>query len=341
MSPFCSTRAGRPRIAEDQRRVRHRRRADDQKIDIAAAFENGRARGGAQLVFLHARLRAGDHRLHGVLAQHARLAHAIELLGAVDRQQLVQKALGEDQLGVGQVVAQHVVLIDRQIIAMPRIDLHQPDAAALELQFAQAFHHDVGVAAAAAMAHVLDRDLDLPAHRFGVRAAHRIDHGRLAIERHQHVARQRMPFPMAGQPQHAAAEAPMARSAGHDHGVELLLAHLRPQRLVAALVFGFRELLPHGVAVIRRVAHIGERQRLIELAADDIPRLRADARRTDLGVHGRNLDVERDMRAMSRRGANEISDCAALPYSVPHSAPAMGASLLILQKIFGFSIDRS
>ena len=61
------------------------------------------------------------------------------------------------------------------IVAVARIDLHQADAAALELQFADALDHDVGVAAAAAVAHVLDRDLDLPAHRLGVRAAHRID----------------------------------------------------------------------------------------------------------------------------------------------------------------------
>ena len=58
---------------------------------------------------------------------------------------------------------------------MPRIDLHQADAAALEFQFADALDHDVGVAAVAAMAHVLDRDLDLPAHGFGMRAAHGID----------------------------------------------------------------------------------------------------------------------------------------------------------------------
>ena len=77
--------------------------------------------------------RARHHRFHGALAQHAGLAHAVELFGAVDREQLVQKALREDQLGVGQVVAQHVILIDRQVIAVPRIDLHQSDAAALEL----------------------------------------------------------------------------------------------------------------------------------------------------------------------------------------------------------------
>ena len=152
-------------------------------------------------------------------------------------------------------------------------------------QFADALDHNVGVAAAAAMAHVLDRDLDLPAHRFGVGAAHGIDHGRLALERHQHVARQRVPFPMPGQPQHAAAETPVARPAGHDQRIELVLAHLGAQRGIAAVVFGFGELLPHRVAVIRCVAHIGERQRLIEFSAHHVPRLRSDTRRSDLCVH--------------------------------------------------------
>ena len=102
--------------------------------------------------------RARDHRVHGVLAQHAGLAHAVELLGAVDRQQLVQKALGEDELRVGQILAQHVVLVHRHVIAVARIDLHKPDAAALEFQFADASDHDIRIAPAAAVAHVLDGD---------------------------------------------------------------------------------------------------------------------------------------------------------------------------------------
>src|SRR5580704_6454782 len=96
---------------------------------------------------------------------------------------------------------------------------------------------------------------------------------------------------MPGEPEHAAAEAPMARAARHDDGVELLLAHLAPQRLIAPLIFGFGELLPHAIAVVRRVAHIGEGQRLIELGADDIPRLRTDARRADLGIHDVSSEI--------------------------------------------------
>ena len=294
MSPFLQHAAGRARIAEDQRRIVHRGRADDEEVDVAAAFQDGGAGCGAQLVFLHARLGARHHRLHGVLAQHAGLAHAVELLGAVDRQQLVQEALGEDQLDVGQAFAQHVVLVDRQVVAVARIDLHQPDAAALELELAQALDHHLGVLAVAAVAHVLDGDRDLPAHRFGVRAAHGIDHGRLAIERHQHVAAQRVPFPMAGEPQHAAAEAPVARAARRDDAVELVLAHLVAQRRVAAGVFLLGELLPHAVAVVRRVAHVGERDRLVELGADRLPRLRPE-RPARLFVHGQVYSVQLPM----------------------------------------------
>src|SRR6266568_717762 len=87
---------------------------------------------------------------------------------------------------------------------------------------------------------------------------------------------------MAGEPQHAAAEAPVARAARHDDGVESVLAHLRPQRRIAAVVFLPRELLIDRVPVIGRVAHIGEGKRLVELGADDLPRLRADAGRLDV-----------------------------------------------------------
>ena len=163
-------------------------------------------------------LARADHRLHGVLAQHAGLAHAVELLGAVDRQQFVHPAVREHELGVRQPLAQRVVLIDRQVVAVARIDLEQADAAALELQFLEALDHHLGVVAAAAAAHVGERGRGLAPHRLGMGAAHGVDQRRLALERHHHVAAERVPFPMAGEPQHAAAEAPVARSARHDHG---------------------------------------------------------------------------------------------------------------------------
>ena len=251
-----------------------------------------------QLIFLHAGLGARDHRLHGALAQHAGLAHAVEFFRAVDDEEVVQEAFGEHQLGVRQAGAQRVVLVDRHVIFMTRVDLHQPDAAAFELQFLEALDHHFGIAAVAAMAHVLDRDFDIAAHRFRMGAAHRVDHGRLAIERDQHVAAERMPFPVAGQPQHAGAEAPVAGTAGRDHAVELVLLHLGAQRGVAARIFLGGELLVDRVAVIGRAPHIGEGQGLVELVADDLPRLRADRRAGRLHVHG-NLGTGRKMR---RRG---------------------------------------
>src|SRR5215813_3639846 len=91
---------------------------------------------------------------------------------------------------------------------------------------------------------------------------------------------------MAGEPQHAAAETPVARPARHDDGVELVLAHLGAQRGIAARVFLLGELLVDGVAVVRRLAHVGEWQRLIELAAHHLPRLWTNAGRLDVDVHG-------------------------------------------------------
>src|SRR5262245_17081216 len=132
------------------------------------------------------------------------------------------------------------------------------------------------------MTDVFDGDFDLSAHGFGVCAAHRIDQRRVPFEWNEYVARKSVPFPMAGQPQHAPAKAPMARTSRDYHHIQLVLEHFRAQHMVAAVIFGLRELLPHAVPVVRRVAHIGEWQRLIELCSHNIPRLRADSRRTDI-----------------------------------------------------------
>ena len=122
--------ARRARIAEHHRGIGHRGGADDQEVDVAAALHDGGAGGGAQLIFGDAGLGARDQRLHGVLAQLAGRADAVELLGAVDRQELVDAAAGEDQLGLGQPLLEHVVLVDRQVVLVARIDLEQADAAA-------------------------------------------------------------------------------------------------------------------------------------------------------------------------------------------------------------------
>src|SRR5215469_16882511 len=89
---------------------------------------------------------------------------------------------------------------------------------------------------------------------------------------------------MAGEPQHAATEAPVTRSARHDHAVELVDPHLGAQRRVAAGILGGRELLVDSVAVVGCLPHVGERKLLVEAGADLRPRLRTDAGR--LNVHG-------------------------------------------------------
>ena len=117
MSPFLQDAGGGARIAEHHRRVRHRRRPDDQKIDIAAAFEDGGARRRAQFVFFHAGLAratmafmASSHSLPALRTQSSSSALWID-------EQLVQEAFGEDQLRVGKILAQHIVLVDRQVVA--------------------------------------------------------------------------------------------------------------------------------------------------------------------------------------------------------------------------------
>src|SRR5262249_50587599 len=114
-------------------------------------------------------------------------------------------------------------------------------------------------------------------------SAHREDEGRLVLERHHHIGRDRMPFPMAGEPLHAAAEAPMTRAARPDHAVELVLAHFFAQRAVAALVFLPGKMVVNRVAIIGRAMHIREWAVLIEARAHLFPwALRGGTRRLDV-----------------------------------------------------------
>ena len=134
MSPFFSTRPdgrGLPKISAGlsigvEPMIRKSMSPPPSMMAAAAA--------ALHLVFLHAGLGARDHRLHRVLAELAGLAHAVELLLGVDHDEVVQEVLGEHELGVRQLLAQRVVLVDRHVIAVARVDLHQPDAALLQLQ---------------------------------------------------------------------------------------------------------------------------------------------------------------------------------------------------------------
>ena len=197
----------------------------------------------------------------------------------------MEKSLGENEFGFGKVVPKHIVLIDREIILVARIDFHQADATALELKFPDALHHDIGIAPVAAVTHILHRDRDLSSHRLRMGATHRIDERRFAIEWNDDIAAERVPFPMAGEPEHAAAKTPVAGAARHDDDVELVFAHLGAQRSIAALVFLSGKLLVDRVPIVGRIAHIGERQCLVELATASLPGLRADTRRRNRHVH--------------------------------------------------------
>ena len=89
-------------------------------------------------------------------------------------------AVREHERCVRQPLAQHVILIDRQVVAVARIDLQQSDAAALELELLEALDHHLGVAPTAAAADVGERGFGLAPHRFGMGSAHGVDQGRLA-----------------------------------------------------------------------------------------------------------------------------------------------------------------
>ena len=81
----------------------------------------------------------------------------------------------------GQPPLERLVLVDRHVVLVARIDLQEPDAAALEAEFDDAVRHHLGILAAAAAAHVGERRRGLAPHRLRMGAAHGIDERRLAF----------------------------------------------------------------------------------------------------------------------------------------------------------------
>ena len=71
-----------------------------------------------------------------------------------------------------QACAEHIVLVDGQIVFVTRIDLHESDASTLELELLDALDHDFRIFAVAAVPHVRERIGAFPSARFGVGAAH-------------------------------------------------------------------------------------------------------------------------------------------------------------------------
>ena len=121
------------------------------------------------------------------------------------------------------------------------------------------------------MAHVGDGAGCLASDSLGVGAAHAVHQSWLTFERDNHVTGDAVPLPVAGQPQHSAAEAPVAWSAGHDGAVQAVLAHLVAQRGIAAGDLVRRELLVHRIPVVRRTPHRIERPVLIEPITELFP----------------------------------------------------------------------
>ena len=79
----------RTRIAEDQCRIFHRRRADDREVDITAAFENRARCGGFELVFGHAGSATVCRALAARFTQFSRLTDALKLFVALLVDQLM------------------------------------------------------------------------------------------------------------------------------------------------------------------------------------------------------------------------------------------------------------
>jgi len=147
-----------------------------------------------------------------------------------------------------------------------RVHFQDADFASIKPQLFDPLDHHLGKPSTPRLAHVFDSAL--PSSRLDVRAAHRVDQGRLADQGKNDVVRHGVPFPMAREPEHPAAETPVVWSARHDDAVKSSLSHLRPKCTVAPLVFSIGEALVNRVAVVWRVDHVVEKPPVIEAISD-------------------------------------------------------------------------
>ena len=198
--------------------------------------------------------------------------------------------LREHELGVRQLRRERLVLVDRHVVLVARVDLQRGRCGRVSSPSSRMRSTITSAYWPLRLWRTSVSAADLAPHRLGMGAAHRIDQRRLALERHDDVAGERVPLPMAGQPQHAAAEAPVAGAARHDRDVELDVAHLGAQRGIAAGVFLLGELLVHRVAVVGRVAHEVERLAFVEPQARFVPG--QEFRLGRRGGHGRGLSCD-------------------------------------------------
>jgi hypothetical protein len=203
---------------------------------------------------------------HCRLAEFSGSANTLKLLSAFLVDQLVHEARFEAERRIRKRFAQGVVLVDRQIIMEAWIDLQQADLAAVQLQLLDTFDHHFGETPAARLAHIFDGACLTSCLDVG--AAHRIDQGRLALKREDDVVGDCVPLPVTREPEHAAAEAPVIRSARNDDAVQIALTHLGAQRFITSLIFGVRKFFIDGVAIVRRIHHVVEEAPIIEALLD-------------------------------------------------------------------------
>ena len=126
VAPLHAARRG-AGVAEDHPGPVHRGRADDQEVDLAAAFEDRARRGGLERVLRHARLGRLDHRQERRGAEVAGPPHPLQLGGALGDQKLVKEVSHELERGLRQPLGQGPVLVHRQIVTVPRVDDRDAD----------------------------------------------------------------------------------------------------------------------------------------------------------------------------------------------------------------------
>src|SRR5262245_32268408 len=148
----------------------------------------------------------------------------------------------------------------------PWVHFQDADLISIEPEFHDPFDHHLCKAPTARLAHIFDSAL-LP-RRFDVRAAHRVNQGRITVERKNDVVGYGVPLPVSGEPEHAAAKTPVIRSTGHNNAVKTSLSHLGPKCAVAPLVFAGGETFVNRVEIVRRINHVVEKPPVVEAISD-------------------------------------------------------------------------
>ena len=267
VSPQQPARRG-PRVAEDHPRAVHRRRPDDQEIDLSPALEDRVRRRGFQGVLRHPRPRGVDHGLERRRAEIAGPADPLQFGGALDDEKLVEEIPHQDGLRSGEGFGQRAVLVEREVVAVPGIDHTDAQPPLVQPELPDSLDQDLGELPPPGGADVLHRHH--PPRRLDVRAAHAVDHGGVALARDQEIQGEGVPLAVVRQPEQPASVAPVVRASADDQRIEPQARHLGARALIAAPVLLFRKPVVDRVLVIGRAAHGDERCALIERAPNGL-----------------------------------------------------------------------